>query len=178
MLGGRLQKWFKNVLWNDTSANYKQLIEKSITIYRKSWRPDGFEIPFHCSDLYFFSENTMALVKSMANDFTKIYQIWKDNIKEKLMVSWWVNIWMIFAICFQMFIFYILVHVNIAYRHCENDPVVEHWLDREIAQWVHHKGSIRRPIAPWANALTRELHLAPTRCNAISTLVRYNYGLR
>ena len=33
-------------------------------------------------------------------------------------------------------------------------PVVEHWLEREIAQWVHpHEGSIRRPIAPWANAL-------------------------
>ena len=27
-------------------------------------------------------------------------------------------------------------------------PVVEHWLEREIAQWVHHKGSIRRPIEP------------------------------
>ena len=40
-------------------------------------------------------------------------------------------------------------------------PVVEHWLEREIAQWVHHEGSIRRPIAPWANALTTELHLAP-----------------
>ena len=24
-----------------------------------------------------------------------------------------------------------------------------------------HEGSIRRPIAPWANALTKELHLAP-----------------
>ena len=23
-------------------------------------------------------------------------------------------------------------------------PVVEHWLEREIAQWVHHEGSIRR----------------------------------
>ena len=34
-------------------------------------------------------------------------------------------------------------------------PDVEHWLEREIAQWVHpHEGSIRRPIAPWANALT------------------------
>ena len=40
-------------------------------------------------------------------------------------------------------------------------PVVEHWLEWEIAQWVHHEGSIRRPIAPWANALTTELHLAP-----------------
>ena len=41
-------------------------------------------------------------------------------------------------------------------------PVVKHWLEREIAQWVHHKGSIRRPIAPWVNALTTEQHLAPT----------------
>ena len=24
--------------------------------------------------------------------------------------------------------------------------VMEHWLEREIAQWVHHEGSIRRPI--------------------------------
>ena len=36
-------------------------------------------------------------------------------------------------------------------------PVVEHWLEQEIA----HEGSIRRPIAPRANALTTELHLAP-----------------
>ena len=28
-------------------------------------------------------------------------------------------------------------------------PVMEHWLEREIAQWVHHEGSIRRPIAPY-----------------------------
>ena len=27
-------------------------------------------------------------------------------------------------------------------------PVVEHWLEREIAQWVHQEGLIRRPIAP------------------------------
>ena len=25
-------------------------------------------------------------------------------------------------------------------------PVVEHWLEREIGQWVHREGSIRRPI--------------------------------
>ena len=25
-------------------------------------------------------------------------------------------------------------------------PVVEHWLERVIAQWVHHKGSIQQPI--------------------------------
>ena len=31
-----------------------------------------------------------------------------------------------------------------------------------------HEGSIRRPIAPWANALTTELHLAPwmVRCKS------------
>ena len=40
-------------------------------------------------------------------------------------------------------------------------PVVEHWLEWEIAQWVHHEGSIRQPIAPWANTLTTELHLTP-----------------
>ena len=27
-------------------------------------------------------------------------------------------------------------------------PVVEHWLEREIAQWVYHEGSIQQPIAP------------------------------
>ena len=32
--------------------------------------------------------------------------------------------------------------------------VVEQWVEREIAQWVNHEGSIRRPIAPGANALT------------------------
>ena len=40
-------------------------------------------------------------------------------------------------------------------------PVVEHWLEREITQWVHHEESIRWPIAPWVDALTTELHLAP-----------------
>ena len=40
-------------------------------------------------------------------------------------------------------------------------PVAKHWLEREIAQWVHHEGSIRRPNAPRANALTTVLHLAP-----------------
>ena len=40
-------------------------------------------------------------------------------------------------------------------------PVVEHWLEWEIPQWVYHEGSIRQPITPWADALTTELHLAP-----------------
>ena len=42
-------------------------------------------------------------------------------------------------------------------------PVVVHWLEREIAQWIHCEGSIWRPIAPWANVLSTELHLAPWR---------------
>ena len=25
-------------------------------------------------------------------------------------------------------------------------PVMEHWLERQIAQWVHHEGSIQPPI--------------------------------
>ena len=33
-------------------------------------------------------------------------------------------------------------------------PVVEHWLDREIAQWVHHEGAIRRL---WDGAYKRTL---------------------
>ena len=35
-------------------------------------------------------------------------------------------------------------------------PVMENWLEWEIAQWVHHEGSIRRPTAPWANDLTTQ----------------------
>ena len=27
-------------------------------------------------------------------------------------------------------------------------PLVDHWLERDIAQWVHHEGSISRPITP------------------------------
>ena len=32
-------------------------------------------------------------------------------------------------------------------------PAVEHWLEREIAQWVHHEGSIQRPDTPGVNVL-------------------------
>ena len=38
--------------------------------------------------------------------------------------------------------------------------VVEHWLEREIAQWVHHEGSIRQPM---------DLHLAPKRKEILTT---------
>ena len=32
--------------------------------------------------------------------------------------------------------------------------VVDHWLEWEIAQWVHHEGSIQPPNAPWARSCT------------------------
>ena len=51
--------------------------------------------------------------------------------------------------------------VRIIHTTAFDTPVVEHWLEQEIAQWAHHEGSIRRPIAPRANSLTTELHLAP-----------------
>ena len=34
-------------------------------------------------------------------------------------------------------------------------PVVEHWLERDIAQWVHQEGSFWQPIAPWTDFLPR-----------------------
>ena len=34
-------------------------------------------------------------------------------------------------------------------------PVVEHWLEREIVQWVNHEGSITQPIAAWTDPLQR-----------------------
>ena len=40
------------------------------------------------------------------------------------------------------------IPVRIAHTTAFLKPVVEHWLEREIAQWVHHEGSIRRPIVP------------------------------
>ena len=27
-------------------------------------------------------------------------------------------------------------------------PIMEHWLEREIAQWVHQEGSIRQMLLP------------------------------
>ena len=46
--------------------------------------------------------------------------------------------------------FYYMQHTNGKITHTTAfvTPVVEHWLEREIAQWVHHEGSIRRSIAP------------------------------
>ena len=39
--------------------------------------------------------------------------------------------------------------------------VVEHWLEREIAQWVHHEGSIRRPMSErsYHGATSRSIYI-------------------
>ena len=42
---------------------------------------------------------------------------------------------------------------RIAYTTACVTPVMEHWLERKIAQWVYYKGSFQWPIAPWADAL-------------------------
>ena len=39
-------------------------------------------------------------------------------------------------------------------------PIVEHWLGRETAQWVHHEESIPRATASSADALPPELHIS------------------
>ena len=55
-------------------------------------------------------------------------------------------------------------------------PVIEHWLEQEISQWVHHEGLIRRPIAPWVNALTTELQsLKITTKKHHPTALVFNY---
>ena len=37
---------------------------------------------------------------------------------------------------------------SIAHTMAFVTPVLEHWLEREIAQWVLHEGLFRRPITP------------------------------
>ena len=49
--------------------------------------------------------------------------------------------------------------------------VMEHWLYWEIAQWVHHEGSIWWPITPWINT-TMELHLTPELSNECILLMQ------
>ena len=65
---------------------------------------------------------------------------------------------------------------RIVYTTALVTPVVEHWLDRKIAQWVHQEWSMQWPIAPWANALTTELHITPVflvSCKCWFNLVEY-----
>ena len=38
-------------------------------------------------------------------------------------------------------------------------PVMEHWVEWEIAQWVHYEGLIWHPITSWVNASHIKLYL-------------------
>ena len=51
---------------------------------------------------------------------------------------------------------------------------------RNSSMGSHHEGSIRQPIAPWANALTTELHLAPQGATSRSphTQIHHIYNCR
>ena len=44
-------------------------------------------------------------------------------------------------------------------------PAVEHWLEWEIAQWVHHERSIWRPITLWMDALLHSYVLFLNHCS-------------
>ena len=52
--------------------------------------------------------------------------------------------------------FICIIPDRITYTTVFVTPVVEHWLVREIAQWVHHEGSIW-PIAPFRGLKTINL---------------------
>ena len=67
---------------------------------------------------------------------------------------------LLFPISSKFFLYESSHRQDNAYHNLCDIPVVEHWLEQKIAQWVHHEESIWWPIAPWANALTKELHLA------------------
>ena len=57
---------------------------------------------------------------------------------------------------------------RITHRIAFVTPVMEHWLEQEIAQWVDHEGSIQR-----TNALTKELHLAPAQGKQMPALWKW-----
>ena len=75
-------------------------------------------------------------------------------------------------------VFYYIHHSTnrIAHTVASVTPIVEHWQEREIAQWSHHEGSIRRLIAPWADTIPqsyiflqpRSEHGSIPRCTHLS----------
>ena len=73
---------------------------------------------------------------------------------------------------------FICTIIQMAHTTAFVTPVVEHWLKREIAPWVHNEGSIWRSITPWVNALTMELHLAPTLNTPNNTYKHTTYTTR
>ena len=57
-------------------------------------------------------------------------------------------------------------------------PVVDHWLEREIVQWVHNKWTIRRPIAPWSDALPQSYisFRDQKKANTTMMFIVYSHG--
>ena len=82
------------------------------------------------------------------------HMVTDNSARWKLATATWATLFRLAA----KVLFYMHHHTDrIAHTIAFVTPVVEHWLEREIAQWVHHEGSIRRPIAPWADPLPRSL---------------------
>ena len=56
--------------------------------------------------------------------------------------------------------------------------VIEHWLERQIAQWVHHEGLIPGPIAPFLPNSTVTVVAAQWRLPTKSILFHYSLKKR
>ena len=57
------------------------------------------------------------------------------------------NIWYSFRLA-ERGLLYAPYSEWIIHRTAFGAPIVEHWLEREITQWVRHQGSIPLPFAP------------------------------
>ena len=70
--------------------------------------------------------------------------------------------------------------------HSHVAPVVELWLEREIAQWVHHKGSIRRTMSECSHHRATSRSYAHIRqalyhasiCTELTFIIIINSALR
>ena len=60
--------------------------------------------------------------------------------------------------------------------HSPVAPVVEIWLEREIAQWVHHKGSIRRTMSECSHQRATSRSYAST-CTKLTFIIITNIAL-
>ena len=123
-------QWYFPVLPRGSSVYYTDLTSKNMC--QKCWIK--WNIMYH-------SENHQKWIRFIHLHillFTHIYRYKTNKTASVLFVH-------VALICF------------VAHTTAFVTRVVEHWLEREIAQYVHHEGSLRRPIASWANALTTEL---------------------
>ena len=51
-----------------------------------------------------------------------------------------------FSINYRGYFIYTILH-RILHTTPSVTPVAEHWQEQQIAEWVHHEGSIRQPMA-------------------------------